>query len=174
MPQTALFLHCQMSAKNHLQGYFWPIPVVSLFRECQIPMNLMPAAKITSTADNNTQRHIPAPHLPLNYALKTFKATALITLKNWLQLPLRWIPNLTYTSNFDSSAPWLLLCQMEVLMPRHLVGRVENRLPSVCETLGLYGNEHQHVIVHSKAVSKCTAAMGKMNSCTSIIKWSIS
>lgn len=73
-----------MSAKDHPQGYFVPIPLVSLLRECQNPMNLTPVAKITSTAGNNTQRHIPAPHLPQNYTLETFKATALIALKKMI------------------------------------------------------------------------------------------
>lgn len=49
--------------KNHTQGYFWPIPGVSLLRDCYIPMSLISVAKIRSTADNS-QRHIPPPHLP--------------------------------------------------------------------------------------------------------------
>lgn len=99
--------------KNHPQGYLEPI---SLWRECQISMNLTPLAKITCTNDN-TQRHIPAPHLPLNYALKTFQVTAVIGLKNSLQLPFRWISNLTCNSNFGSSVLWVFICQMEILMP---------------------------------------------------------
>lgn len=75
--------------KNHPRGYLEPI---SLLGECQISLNLTPLAKITCT-NGNTQRHIPTPHLPQNYALKTFKVTAVIGLKNWLQLPFRWIPN---------------------------------------------------------------------------------
>lgn len=114
MPQTSLLLHCKMSAKkNHPRGYLEPI---SLLGECQISMNLTPLAKITCT-NGNTQRHIPTPHLPQNYALKTFKVTAVIGLKNWLELPFRWIPNLTCNSNFGSSVLWLHICQMEMLMP---------------------------------------------------------
>lgn len=75
-------LHCSCLVtclqKNHLQGYLEP---VSRWRESQISMNLTPLAKITCTNDN-TQRHIPAPHLPQNYALKPFKVTAVIGLKN--------------------------------------------------------------------------------------------
>lgn len=144
MPQTSVFLRCQMSAKKHPQGYLEPI---SLWRECQISMNLTPLAKITCTNDN-TQRHIPAPHLPLNYALKTFQVTAVIGLKNSLQLPFRWISNLTCNSNFGGSVLWVFICQMEILMPCR---QHETQAAQCLWKTEITWNENQDVTVHLKA-----------------------
>lgn len=152
--------------KNHPEGCLEPI---SLLRECQISMNLTPLAKISCTNDN-TQRHTPAPHLPQNYALKTFQGTAVIGLKNWLQLPFRWISNLTCNSNFGSSV-LRLLCQIEMLMPCRQ--HEKQAAQSLWNTESTW-NENQDVTVHLKATEKGTTALGKMNSCTSTIKCSIS
>lgn len=165
-------LHCScivkcLQKKNSPQGCLEPI---SLLGECQISMNLTPLAKITCT-NGNTQRHIPAPHLPQNYALKPFKVTAVIGLKNWLQLPFRWTSNLTHNSNFGSSVLCLRICQMEMLMPH----KQHEKQPA----LRLWNPEitwewepgcHCALKSHRERHN----SNGEMNSCMSIIKCSIS